>query len=114
MDFLVLQPLPFALELVSLKHTRSVPMPMKKRLLARRIAVAERFGPSLPFIPVLDKERSSEPAPLLPFVDATFSIHDLPRLDQLKEVVQLNPDVQRILQRGDPGEVQLIDRNQVA
>src|SRR5439155_21475717 len=68
------------------------------------------FGCHIPFLLVLGADIKAHE---LPFADLAISVHELPSLVKLKLQLKLNPEVQRILIDGDPGEVGFSSENQV-
>lgn len=117
--FRVIRPLPFAVEVQrSQPPNSSQPGHLSlwaQRLLALRLAVGERFGPSLPLL-MIGFDASGRHAHELkfPFVDGVLSVAELPPLSELQHQVALDSMIQRILRDGDPGDPFLSDREQIA
>lgn len=100
-DFLVLQPFPFAIEMM-VSSSRGAIQVRAKRFLNQRISLAERFSR---FLPVIVVTLESDFLDRFSFADAVFSVMDLPSIEALRENLNLDDAVQRVLKEGDPGEV---------
>lgn len=81
-DFLVLDPVMMAIEVESQTSFHGVRM-KTRRFLAKRLAIAERFSPSVPVVVI---QIGAEELTPMPFADATFSCDALPDLQTLQSV----------------------------
>jgi len=122
LDFLVLQPFPFAIEIVDMKGTPFQFSGPYKRFLIQRVALAQEFGPYLPFVVVLvgvpnSRVMHANRLPTverynLPFVDAVLQIDQLPELFSLKFALKLDSMTQHVLSSGYPKSVELSNLEQ--
>ncbi len=102
-DFLVFHPTPFAIIAWAASDQASSRMKVK-RLLAQRIALAERFGTHLPVVVVTQADTDQR---IVHFADVVLRGDALPRVAHLCSTLHLDPRVQVILKDGMPqGEVQ--------
>jgi hypothetical protein len=102
LDFLVLKPFPLAIELMVLT-SRNAAILKAKRFLSDRIAMAERFGTSLPYIVIVSEDSVVD---TIPYADGFFFVNELGPIEKLRANVNPNKEVLRILTEGDPGEVE--------
>ncbi len=101
-DFLILRPLPIAL-ITSMNSNGPASRMKEKRLLAQRIALAERFGNQLPVVIIVPE--GTETATVR-FADKVLFANELPSIEKLCSQLKLNPEVQTILKEGEPSDVQ--------
>jgi hypothetical protein len=100
-DFRILRPVPMAVLAMAVPSLGGARM-KAKRLLAHRIELAERFGAHMPVVVVISGDANPE---WIRFADKVLIVNDLPAYADMAAKVQLNPEVQRILSDGDPGDV---------
>lgn len=97
-DFVVVGQIPFAVDVLAPNELYDNYEQQKRFLLAKRIALAERFGPYLPFVVVLPE--TSKDA-VVPFADCVLNAKRLPKkLDKLD--ISFNRTVLNILKEGVP------------
>lgn len=108
-DFLVLKPFPAAIFVLAVANDAQAHK-QSKRLLASRIALAEKYGPSLPAIVIVPDQSQKS---LLRFADIVLSADNLPRLERVLREITLNSEVQKILKDGDPGDVEFSSQSRV-
>jgi hypothetical protein len=101
-DFMVLRPFPLAI-MTMVRATPNARRMKEKRLLAGRIALAERFGKFLPVIVVVTE--FCEIGDFSSYADAVFAMDSLPPIRELVGSLRLNAAIQRILEAGNPGEI---------
>jgi hypothetical protein len=101
-DFMVLRPFPLAI-MTMVRATPNARRMKEKRLLAGRIALAERFGKFLPVIVVVTE--FCEVGDFSSYADAVFAMDSLPPIRELVGNLRLNAAIQKILEAGNPGEV---------
>jgi hypothetical protein len=111
-DFLIVKPFPIAIELKKLPDMKTVER-RARHILADRINFADNFQyvPLIFIVPELPKGLLTRKIPL--FVDAIFSVNDLPSLSQLRKQ-RLDAKTQEIIKRGDPGDVVFTEPQQFA
>ena len=109
-DFLVLQPFPLAIEVVTVSSPQAMRM-RAKRFLAQRLSLAERFGRFLPVI--LAVPEGLEAGRGFRFADLVIEAGVLPSLEDIRQRLSLDPSVQRIIETGDPGEVKFSESERV-
>jgi hypothetical protein len=102
-DFLVLSPIPMAIE-VYIPGNHSAMMLKEKRLLYKRIALAERFGNAFPLIVVVPTPEYPRP---IPYADLVLSAEHLPAFDQIKSRIRRSEELNQILQEGAPSDIHL-------
>ncbi len=102
-DFLVLSPTPMAIEAYA-PGSYSAMMLKEKRLLYKRIALAERFGDAFPLIVVVPSHEHPRP---IPYADLVLSAEHLPAFDQIKSRIRRSDELNRILQEGAPSDIHL-------
>jgi predicted nucleotidyltransferase len=102
-DFLVLSPMPMAIE-VYIPGNHSAMMLKEKRFLYKRIALAERFGNAFPLIVVVPSHEYPRP---IPYVDLVISAEHLPAFDQIKAQIRRSDELKRILLGGAPIDIHL-------
>ncbi len=78
-----------------------------KRDLSARIDLVDDFGPDLPFV-VLTVGQDQDINPLRLMADAVFPLDQLPSFDELRKV-RINPEVQDVLKRGAPRDINITD-----
>jgi len=109
-DFVVLDPVPFAIEVRVPEHREreaDLLRRMARRWLRRRITLAERYGRFLPLIVVSPEVAGADGT--LPFVDAVFDANSLPPVRDLPSLVSLDPTTQEILRNGQPTGVEFTE-----
>lgn len=104
-DFVVYEPFCFALEIMDFTSPNTMRR-KARRLLARRIALIEEFGPGLPLIVISCGVKDSLlPHPSKLFADAVLPAQQLPVLKNLRNI-EIQVDTEKILSTGAPKNIQ--------
>jgi hypothetical protein len=108
-DFIVFKPFPLAI-VTSAPVGHSAHRMLSKRILAQRIALAERFGNAMPVIVVIPNDGD---VASVSYADMVLSMEQLPDFNDLLATIKLNQDVQSILKEGEPGEIEFTDLSEL-
>jgi hypothetical protein len=103
-DFIVFKPFPLAI-VTSASVAQNFRM-LSKRILAQRIALAERFGNAMPVIVIVPEETYVH---FVHYADLVLTMDQLPDFKDLLASIKLNPDVQSIFREGKPHDVSFTD-----
>jgi hypothetical protein len=93
-DFLLVRPFPMVIEVLANASPHSHRM-KTKRMMHFRLLVEQELGAHVPFVVLIDQPSATP----LAFVDAIFSVSNLPTMDQLSQV-RVNPEFLRFFSEG--------------
>jgi len=108
LDCVVYSPFSVGIEIKSVSAPSAEGKRAKRDLFAR-IDLVDDFGPALPFV-VFTVGQDLDRNPFRLMADAVFSLDRLPSFDELRKI-RINPEVQDVLKRGAPHDVNVTDQD---